>query len=141
MPADYHIDPARSLVVSRAWGTLTDEDMIGHAKALASDPRFRRDMRHLFSFDDVRDPRLSSDAVRTVARLNPFGPGARRAVVVRSDAAFGVARMYELSRSPAPDDLQVFRELEAALEWLGLTADKAEVLAALAAVRQERSPG
>ena len=115
--------------------------MIGHANAFASDPRFRRDMRHLFSFDGVSDPRISCHAVRAVTKLNPFGPGARRAVVVRSDAAYGVARMYELSRDPARDELQVFRDLESALGWLGLAAAKAEVLAALAAVGQGPSAG
>lgn len=139
MPANYSIDVVRHLVVSRGWGTLTEEAMLGHARRLAGDPRFRRDMRHLFSFRDVTDARLSSNAVGAVAMANPFGAGAQRAILVGSEVAFGVARMYELLRTPAPDQLQVFRELEPALEWLGLTEAKADVLAQLAAIRE--SPG
>ncbi len=54
------------------------------------------------------------------AQRNPFRTDSRRAVVVASDEAFGMARMYGSYSDSAPDQFRVFRELGSALEWVGL---------------------
>jgi hypothetical protein len=47
--------------------------------------------------------------------------GARSALVVPEDLAFGLARMYGARLSPSlHSQIGVFRELEEALNWLGL---------------------
>jgi hypothetical protein len=135
MPSDYRIDRPRSLVISRSWGMVTDQDLLGHARALGRDPHFRSDMRQLYDFREVTIPNVGSATVLELANLSPFGVGARRACIVGSEVAFGMARMFQMLRDTARDEIQVFREAEPALEWLGLTEDAADVLAELAAIR------
>jgi hypothetical protein len=139
MSFDYHVDPIRGLVISRAWGILTDQDLLAHPRALAEDPLFRPSMNQLTDFREVTDFRVESATIHRIAGLSPFGAGARRALLVGSESLYGMARMYQILRDTAPDDLQVFRELDAALEWLGLKAD-ADVLAALAAPHPRPGP-
>jgi hypothetical protein len=129
------IDVARGLVLARGWDTLTDQDVLGSLRAVATDPRFRPDMRHLIDFRDITKLDITSVGVRTAADNRYFGAGARRAFVLGSESAYGMARMYQILRDTAPDTLELFREPEPALEWLGLSRDAAEVLAALAALR------
>jgi hypothetical protein len=133
MPGGYTIDAARSLILSRAWDVLTGADLIRHARTLASDPGFKPDFNQLCDFRDVTEVRADAAAIRELAALNPFGSGARRALVVSTDVVFGMARMYQILTEPAPDVFEVFRDFDQALKWLGVTGAKAELLRALSA--------
>ncbi len=137
MPAHYRIDRPRALVISCGWGIITDQDLLGHARSLARDPQFRPTMKQLYDFRDVVDQDIGGATVLELANLSPFGSGARRAIIVRGDAAFGMARMFQILRDRAQDEIQVFRELEASLNWLELADAAADVTATLAAIRSD----
>lgn len=99
MPVVYTIDLARSLVLSRGWGVVTDCELLAHARALTADPRFARNFHQLADLREVTDARITeSTNKQMLVRLNPFGAGARRAMVVTCDVAFGMARMYQILR-------------------------------------------
>ena len=115
MPSAFTIDAARSLVLSRGWGVLTDRDLLAHARALAVDPRFRPHFSQLTDFRDATGVDVTTATVREMAELSPFGAGARRALVVPNDLIYGMARMFQMMRSGSPDQIDVFRELESAL--------------------------
>jgi hypothetical protein len=134
MSFDYRIDLARGLVITLGSDTLTGQDLLGHTGKLAKDPQFRADMREFLDLRGVTKLEIAGSTVRALARLNPFGAGARRALLVGSDVAFGMARMYQTFRDTSPDELEVFRDLDPALEWLELTQDAAVIRAALAAL-------
>lgn len=131
MPCGYTIDLARSLVLSRGWGVLTDRELLAHVRTLTADPRFARDFRQLADFRDVTDVQITSSTIREMAKLNPFGAGARRALVVTSDVVFGMARMYQILRDESPDELQIFRKVDDAFRWLWIIDAKEELLSAL----------
>jgi len=137
MPAAYRIDRERALVISCGWGLVSDQDLLGHARALARDPHFRPEMRQLYDFREVVAHDLGGATVLELANLSPFGPGARRALIVGGEVAFGMAEMFKILRDNARDAIEVFRELPPALEWLGLAADAAAVTATLASIRSE----
>ena len=125
MPGGYVIHAQRSLVLSRGWGDLPDSVFLSHARALAADPNFHPGMSQL---SDLRSANMqvTPAGVQAVARVNPFGPGAKRAFVTNNDFAFGMARMYEMRRPPdAGDAYYVCRSIEEACAWLGLTDDLA----------------
>ena len=132
MPVSFAIDRDRTLVLSRAWGVLTDRQLIGAARALAADPGFQPHFRQLADLHAVTSVQVSGAGIRSMARVVPFGRGSRRAIVVSSDAAYGLARMFETLRSDLADEVEVFRSLEAALAWLKLTDAKDDLLVALA---------
>jgi hypothetical protein len=66
-----------------------------------------------------------------MVKLNPFGAGARRAVVVTNDVVFGMARMYQILTDESPDELRIFRKVDDALQWLWIADAKAELLSVL----------
>ena len=134
MALAYVVDTGRSLVLSRGFGILTDADLIAHVRALRIDAAFRADMCQLADFRDVTKIAISPVGVRDLGALNPWGQGARRAVVVASDYAYGMARMYQMIREPSQDELEIFRGLDHALDWLGFGDDLEAISARLAAL-------
>lgn len=128
----YVVDTERSLVLSRGHGTLTDADLIAHVRALRVDAAFRGDMCQLADFREVAKIAISPVGIRDLGALNPWRQGAKRAVVVASDYAYGMARMYQMIREPSQDELEIFRGLEHALDWLGFGGDLEAISARLA---------
>jgi hypothetical protein len=131
MPSAYTIDQTRSIVLSRGWGIITDRELLAHTRALAADPRFAPHFCQLADLRDITHLQVTGVTIRQLARLSPFEAGARRALVGSTDAVYGMARMFQLMRDKSPDDIQVFRDLDAALEWLGMAGAKDALLAAL----------
>ena len=128
MPCAYTIDLARSLVLSRGWGEVTDRELLAHVRALTADPRFARNFHQLADLRDVTGVQVTAATIKEMARLNPFGAGARRALVVTSDVVFGMARMYQILRDESPDEFEIFRKLDDALLWLEIIDAKEELL-------------
>lgn len=120
MPATYRLDLPNRVVWSRAWGVVTDDELDAHSRTLRMDPRFAPSFRQFQDLTDVSEPRVTPAGLVLLVQVNPFGPKSRRAVVVSTDVMFGLARMHEQLRHGAGDELQVFRDRAAALEWLGL---------------------
>lgn len=134
MPGGYLIDQTRSIVLTRAWGVLKDSEVIAHARALAADPRFAPPLNQLSDFRDVTEFQVTAATIREMVTLSPFGAGSRRAFVMGADFGFGLARMFEIMRNPSPDEIQVVRDLDSALQWLGVAGKKQALLAALSKV-------
>ena len=132
MPGAYTIDLARSLVLSRGWGgVVTDRELLAHVRALTADPRFAQHFHQLTDLREVTDFEVTASTIREMARLNPFGAGARRALVVTSHEVFGMVRMYQLLTDESPDELQIFWKTVDALRWLWIVDAKEELLLAL----------
>ncbi len=110
---------------------MTDGELLAHVPALTVDPRFVRHFHQLAALRDVTDVEVTASTVREMARLNPYGDGSRRAVVVTSDVLFGMARMYKILRDEPTDQLEIFRKLDDALRWLGILNAKEELLSPL----------
>ena len=127
MPATYAIDAERKLVLSRIWGTPTDEEILAHGQRLRADPGFRPHFRQLLDLTELKAITISSQKVRQASRDQFFAPGVRRALVANSDATFGMARMYALASQAEGQTVEVFREFDAATAWLGLEENRAEL--------------
>ncbi len=120
MSGSYLIDVPRGIVFSRGWGVLTDAEIFAHAESLRSNARFDPGFRQIVDFRELREIRLTGAGVHAVAQNNPFRRDARRALVVVTDEAFGLARMFELFTEADPEQFRIFREIGPALEWIGL---------------------
>ena len=120
MPATYVIDLDAGWVLSRAWGTLTDAELVSNRDVMRVDPQFRPELSQLWDFSEVRHMEITGAGVRALAMgVSPFSPASRRAIIVADDAGFGMARMFLLMRD---DDrggaIQVFRDRASAVAWL-----------------------
>ena len=124
MPADYEIDVERQLVHSRAWGHVTDTDLLEHQRRLALDPRFHSDFSQLWDLLGVTNyDAVTADGLKQGAKLHLYGPRSRRAIVATDLGSFGMARMFEAYRDIAggKEQIRVFRRLEEAWAWLGIS--------------------
>lgn len=126
MPASYSIDTERKLVLSRIWGSPTEEEILDHGRRLRADSCFQPDFRQLLDMSELKEILISSQRVRQAAREQFFSPGARRAVVAQSDATYGMARMYALASEAEGQTIEVFRDFCAAEAWLGVEEDAAK---------------
>lgn len=131
MAAGILILPDLSLVLGRAWGTTTSADLLRAAHRTREDATFRPHMRQLVDFRDITDLLIDAATVQQLAVLQPFAPDARRALLVASDFVYGMSRMYQMLRESPQDQLDVFRDLDEALEWLELAAEKDRILETL----------
>jgi hypothetical protein len=120
MPADYTVDKEQGVVFTCAWGKLTDEDALAHQQRLRADPAFKSWYRQLADFSAVEQFELTPKGIRLLASGDPWGPGARRAVVSPTDIAFGMMRMFQILLGEGTQDTAVFRTRPEALSWLGL---------------------
>lgn len=131
MASAYTILPVRSLVITRGWGILTDRDALAHARGLVADPHFAPSFCQLADLRDVVRMDMTGLGIRQLVLANPFGTGARRAVVAHDDVIYGMARMYQQMRGETPDAVELFRELDQAIQWLGLGPAKSELVEVL----------
>ena len=120
MPTAFEIDVARRLVVCRCWGVLTSEDLVKHYRALGADPAFDPTFSQLGDLREVTAYDVDTRVLSSQALVATFAPSARRALVAPSDVGFGLSRMYGSYAQSASQNLQVFRAMREAEQWLGL---------------------
>lgn len=124
MPASFTVDLPRRIVFSRGWGILVDDDLRETQKGVREAAGFTSDFSQLYDFFEVTDVQVTPDTLWGLAAGSPFELGARRAVVVGSDVAFGMARMYQSISGRQSDTFRIFRDRESAVRWLeGATAE------------------
>ncbi len=83
---------------------------------------------------DVREAdvaKISGAGLRTVAEviagyMRGLEGQSKTAILAPHNAMFGLGRMYEAYTSQSPETVQVFRDPQQALSWLGAPADLLE---------------
>jgi hypothetical protein len=120
MPASYRIDHERRLVLSRAWGVFTPQDLFDHFARLATDPAFHPTYSQLVDLRDVERTELTPPIIRRHALERLFDRTAQRALVVSSPYHYELARIYAAFAEYASQNVRVFRDMHDAEEWLGL---------------------
>lgn len=120
----YSIDAERRLIETRIDGETSVEEIEEYLRRLAGDPAYRpeydslvdlRESPTLFTSSEVRS---LSEFVRAYTAPTP----SRLAVIAGTEAAFGLLRMYEAFTEDLPQSFRVFRDVNAAREWLDLPA-------------------
>jgi hypothetical protein len=122
MSTRYSIDPERHLILTVFDGDVSDADLRAHVDSLEADLRFDRTMAELVDLRGVTSSSVTNDAIREVAAAPPHALSARRAFVAPTDLLYGLSRMYQSYWNRGHlDQAAVFRSLEPALRWVGLT--------------------
>jgi hypothetical protein len=119
MPAFYHIDKVRKLVMSTASGVLTRSDLTTHMLNLLKDPDFNPSYSQLADFSHITGMELTADDIRDFARTNVYGANSRRAFIVADDQSESLAEMFAILREVAGErGIRVFRALEEGIDWI-----------------------
>jgi hypothetical protein len=137
MPIDIRVHSAGRVRYSLCTGVVTDADMVAAYERVVGDPAFDPTLNVLADMRAVERVDITPGAIRLVAerrarneRLLRGQP--RVAVVVATDFAFGLARMYGAYRDEQSDQegdarrYFVRRTMPEARDWLGLDAKTAE---------------
>ena len=118
----YRIDPGQRLVEMHISGEINVAEVEENLGRLIADPAYRPEYNALVDLSE--SPTLfTSEQIRSLAdyvRHRMPMASSRRAVVVKTDVAFGLIRMYEAFTEDLPRSFRVFRSLKDAQEWLGL---------------------
>ena len=124
MPVEYQVDETRGVVITKAAGVTTEAELVSTRARRLEDPRVPAGMKQILDLREVTRFDIPTARVRDLAEewsTSPAsGSASMVAIVAASDEAFGVARMYEMSRRETPEQIRVFRAIEAAERWLGL---------------------
>lgn len=124
MPITHHYDGATRTLHAVIQGTITDEEVLEYARRVAPDTEIPPGRRELIDLSGVEQTDVSGAGLREVADVFRAHDQTlfetKIAIVAPTDIAYGLARMYQAFRSDSPVLLQVFREREAAVYWLGL---------------------
>lgn len=120
MSMSYKIDQERRVVLTRAWGVLSTQELVEVTSRILLDPRFDPTYRSLGDLRDVTD--ITVDALHTahMAATPLFALDTRRAIVATSDVAYGMARMFAAYAERNGQEVRIFREMAEAEEWLEL---------------------
>jgi hypothetical protein len=105
MPVVLKIDPHRRVVHSAFYGRITDAELVGHRKNIASDPDFNPQFADIVDFSDVTDPAITESAVAALA-ANPslFSSSAVHIVIAPAAVVFRLGgRFKDLARSSRPN--------------------------------------
>ncbi len=124
MPFSYEIVPSMRLVLNKAAGVVTAEDLIVAVQQIGQHPDFQPDFNQFYDLTGVDDFQMSSAGVRQLAAANPFGKGSRRALLCAKDLVFGMARMYQMLTDDRDDEFFVSKNIDEALNWLEVSEDE-----------------
>jgi len=137
MPLSYTIDRRLKIVVARASGVLSEEDLRGSREQIQSDPAYSPSFAQLFDLSDVTDIEVSIPVMARIAGSSTVSPGARRAFVGVNDIQYEMARTFAALSEPVEggrdrwwgclggDDARGFEALEAVGQQIGRDAGQA----------------
>jgi hypothetical protein len=110
----------RRLIITRAWGHITLDDVRALRQALAARPEFDPTWAHVVDAREDVQFDIPSDEIHRLAETSVFSPWARRAMVATNPATFGRFRMYGALFEDQVDasTVGVFTTLEDAIEWV-----------------------
>ena len=121
MALTYEINAEQKNIRVTATGEISPEELVDLHHRFAATPGVQADFSILFDLRQaqVRADSFTTDGVRALAALPTIlDPASRRAVVVRTDFGFGIARMYGLRRGDRMTAFEVFRDLGEAERWI-----------------------
>ncbi len=120
MPVSYRIDRSLGLIFTTPQGVFTGQDMLTHVQRLSEDPDFDPSYNQLVDLRAITDFAISAAELRMITVYRLYNEKSRRAIVADEDITFGMARMYEVFREDAPEEIKLFRDMADARRWLGL---------------------
>lgn len=129
MPISYSIDKNLGAVFTTASGRLTEEELLADKQKLTADPDFSPGLVELSDIRAVTDLAITPEGVARMVMQDEEDAdklGSHKlAIVVSKEVAFGLGRMYESMTQNNMPNVQIFREMEEARDWLGLPPEDA----------------
>jgi hypothetical protein len=128
VPISYRIDKAARVVVCTHTGKTSDTDFIQTYTSLFNDPEYEAGIPKLIDLRKADSVGRSGNALMVIGdvlkrQYAGSSVKTRIAIVAPADLSFGLGRMYDMLTNDAPQKVGVFRSVEKAVEWLGVSLD------------------
>jgi hypothetical protein len=124
MTVEYSFIDRWKLVWVNISDAATFEQMTAYLKSLSKDPRYCPPMNKLVDFRECRDYTLTRDEAEKLAELNrdlsTIFSNEKCAIVAPGDLEYGMSRVHEMYTTGSGLEITVFRQLQDALDWLGI---------------------
>ena len=127
MPIIHRVDHENRIVLARAYGVLTDEDVFTFQHTVWGSPDVAgyNELGEMTYVTDIAIPSIHRvrDLAMTAAEMDPTDAEAKFAIVAPEDLGFGLGRMFQAYREmekASKKVVGVFRTLEEAFAWLGI---------------------
>lgn len=123
MPIETKYDSTIDVIVMRATGKITYDDISDLAENIVAHPEFRMNINQLFNITDGEFD-LSSNEIERIAQdylsiSELLGHERRFAIAVSRDVDYGMMRQYEVFFQAGPGvEIRGFRSLDEARQWL-----------------------
>jgi len=122
------LKPEHSLAIMVHRGTTPDDEFLAFYKSLYKTDSVDTSTNLFVDLRNADSRQRSTEVLHQCAEfiqvaLADATPPPKVAVVAPKDLSFGLARMYEAFADSVPWDFVVFRDVDAALAWLGLPGD------------------
>jgi hypothetical protein len=119
MPAFYHIDKERKLVMTTTSGVVTAKDLAGHMESLRKNPDFDPSFSQLADFTHLTHIEVTEADVASFAQKCVFDSNSRRAFVVADDVSARLAEQFaKLRESAGEHGVRVFRSLDEGVNYI-----------------------
>ena len=125
MPIEYQIDHDRGIVLARAIGNLTAEDIFKYQREVWSFPEVKG-YNELIDMSNVEKIESSThdktvELAHLSASMDDRKIATKFAIVASDPLAYGMGRMYETYRNLNPrstKEVRVFRSMNDAMGWI-----------------------
>jgi len=122
-PISFEIDFSQRLKRAVFNGVITEEVLFHSYEKLLSEPDYDPTLNDLVDMRAVERLEASSKSVRRLVELfsQPELMSTNKLAIVAPESyIFGIARMYEIMSSETTEQIQVFRDMKDAENWLGI---------------------
>jgi hypothetical protein len=127
MPIEYDIIEDKQLVLATGSGVVTGIDVINHLDSLAVDAGYVAPMKKIIDYRSIDSINISpEDAVTIALKKDTFSKkfhGERCAFVSPGTVTYGTSRVHQSLVNSSSINTAVFKQVEEALDWLGVTLD------------------
>lgn len=123
MPSTYEIFKDLRLVIVTTSGPANSQEIIEMLTHMYADPDFSSAYDYLWDARGRTEPFSIQDTKKTESHVVKYKGTDRpkRAFLVSKDVDYGMGRVYESLRHSRSDvDIEIFRDREEALKWLGV---------------------
>ncbi len=126
MPIEYEIKKDLNLAVIRHVGTILDHEFL--AKHLEINRAIGPDMDRIIDLRQTDSKSRSAEFVHRIAQMAKQSASETNAlpkvaIVAPANLSYGLARMFESYAGEIAWTVVVFREMEKALEWMGVNGE------------------
>jgi hypothetical protein len=125
MPIEYEV--ISGIVVSTCSGVVTGRDIRNVIASYVDNRDAARPHREIFDLREVGSYEINGDDVRMVVEyVRTTGDrfkGGKVAYVANRDMPYGMGRMFSFFAEDLGINIQVFRDLDEACSWLGISSD------------------